>query len=323
MNMSWLGYPQVILAAWCPAATVGLWHLLRRLTERLPARERFVLAVGTALTPLLAMTVPYLPHSPLREALPWRAPIAWGISNGITDADPERVLSAVGAQLMLAASIVPLLSLAVSFVAGAVHVVRTARTVAQLAPRQCGDIWIADGLAGGAGGGLGDEAGQAVRNLASTVGLARPRIILSSSVAQSAEASAIIQHEQAHARARHPMWIFLATCALRSWWWIPGRKAILGEIRLAAELWADQDARAADGAVAVARALCAQIDTHTRLTGPDFAPVGGSVGFLDPGVELVHRAQALAVPPRVLPAWQSWTVRALIIAAVGAAAVLL
>ncbi|MEU8972550.1 ATP-binding cassette domain-containing protein [Streptomyces monashensis] len=226
MSVSWLGYPQVMLAVWCPAVTVGLWHLLRRPTVRLPARERFVLAVGTALTPLLAMTVPYLPHSPLRAALPWRAPIAWGISNGITNADPARVLSAVGAQLMLAASIVPLVSLAVSFAAGAVRVVRTARTVTLLAPRRCGDVWIVDDLGDGAGG----DAGRAARNLASTVGLARPRIILSATVAESPEASAVIRHEQAHARSRHPLWIFLATCALRSWWWIPGRTAILGEM---------------------------------------------------------------------------------------------
>ncbi|WP_071373185.1 hypothetical protein [Streptomyces sp. MUSC 14] len=323
MNMSWLGYPQVMLAAWCPAVTVGLWHLLRRLTVRLPARERFVLAVGTALTPLLAMAVPYLPHSPLRDALPWRAPIAWGISNGITNADPAQVLSAVGAQLMLAASIVPLVSLAVSFAAGAVHVVRTARTVTLLAPRQCGDVWIVDDLGGDLADGVGGDAGHAARNLASTVGLARPRIVLSATVAESPEASAIIRHERAHARARHPLWIFLATCALRSWWWIPGRKAILGETRLAAELWADQDARAADGAAAVARALCAQIDAHARPAGSDLALAGGGIGFLDPGVELAHRAQALADPPRVLPAWQSWTVRTLIVAAVGAAAVLL
>lgn len=311
MNPSWLGYPQVMLAAWCPLVTVGLWHLLRRLTVRLPPRERFVLAVGTALTPLLAMAVPYLPHSPLRQALPWRAPIAWGISNGITNADPAQVLSAVGAQLMLAASIVPLASLAVSFAAGAAHVVRTARTVTLLAPRQCGDIWIVD-----------DDA-EAAQNLASTVGLARPRIILSSAVAESAQASAIIRHEHAHARARHPLWTFLATCALRAWWWIPGRKAILGEMRLAAELWADQDARAAGGAAAVARALCAQIDAQARMAGHDLASAGGGIGFLDPGVELAHRARALADPPRVLPAWQAWSVRVVIAAAVGAAAVLL
>lgn len=319
MSVSWLGYPQVMLAVWCPAVTVGLWHLLRRPTVRLPARERFVLAVGTALTPLLAMTVPYLPHSPLRAALPWRAPIAWGISNGITNADPARVLSAVGAQLMLAASIVPLVSLAVSFAAGAVRVVRTARTVTLLAPRRCGDVWIVDDLGDGAGG----DAGRAARNLASTVGLARPRIILSATVAESPEASAVIRHEQAHARSRHPLWIFLATCALRSWWWIPGRAAILGEMRLAAELWADQDARAADGAAAVARALCAQIDARAHPSGPGPALAGGGVGFLDPGTELAQRAQALADPPKVLPAWRSWTVRTLIVAALGAAAVLL
>ncbi|MFE7611519.1 M48 family metalloprotease [Streptomyces celluloflavus] len=311
MSANWLGYPQVMLAAWCPLATVGAWHLLRRLTLRLPPRERFTLAVAAALTPLLAVAVPYLPHSPLREALPWRAPIAWGISNGITDADPAHVLSALGSQLILAASVVPLVSLAVSFAAGALRVARTARTVAMLAPRQCGGIWIVD-----------DDAGSP-RSLASTVGLVRPRIILAAAVAESAEAPAIIRHERAHARAHHPLWIFLATCALRSWWWIPGRKAILGEMRLAAELRADQEARETYGAAAVARALCAQIEAGSRAAGHGLAPAGGGIAFLDPGVELTHRARALADPPRTLPAWQAWSVRAVIVAAVGAAAILL
>ncbi|WP_326695888.1 hypothetical protein OG909_32410 [Streptomyces sp. NBC_01754] len=73
MNASWLGCPQVMLAVWCPAAAVGLWHLLRRPATRLPARERFVLTVGVALTPVPAMAVPYLPHSPLREPITGRA----------------------------------------------------------------------------------------------------------------------------------------------------------------------------------------------------------------------------------------------------------
>ncbi|AKJ12237.1 hypothetical protein ABB07_20050 [Streptomyces incarnatus] len=68
--------------------------------DRAVTRARAVRPVGAALTPLPTMAVPYLPHSTLRQALPWRAPIAWGISKGITDADPAQVLSAVGAQLM-------------------------------------------------------------------------------------------------------------------------------------------------------------------------------------------------------------------------------
>ncbi|MHA7961241.1 M48 family metalloprotease [Streptomyces sp. L500] len=318
--MSWLGYPQVLLAWWCPLVAVGLWHALRRLSARLPARERFVLAVGLAVTPLLATAVPYMPHSPLRDALPWRAPMAWGISNGVTDIDGQHVLQALGAQLMLAASVVPLVSIAVSFVAGAVQVARTGRTVALLAPRQCGDVWIVQG------------EGQAERSLASTVGLVRPRIILGSAVAESSDASAIIEHERAHARAHHPLWIFLATCALRSWWWIPGRKAVLAEVRLTAELWADQNAREADGAAAVAKALCAQIDAKARSARPGLSATGAggvgavgtvSAGFLDPGIELAHRARALAAPPRVMPAWQAWSVRIATGALVGAVSILL
>lgn len=311
MSTSWLGYPQVVLAWWCPVAAIGLWHLLRRLSVRLPARERFVLAVAAAMTPLLAVAVPYLPDSPLREALPWRAPMAWGISSGITGVDGRHVLSALGTQLMFAASAAPLVSLVVSFTIGVVQVVRTERAVALLAPQQCGDVWVAH------------AQGEAARNLASTVGLLRPRIVLSSAVAASAEAPAIIEHERAHSRARHPLWIFLATCALRSWWWIPGRKSVLAEMRLAAELWADQDAREAEGAAAVAKALCAQIDARVRPGGQGGAAGGGSTRFLDPGIELAHRARALACPPRTIAPWWAWSVRAVTAAATVTVAILL
>ncbi|UQA94467.1 M48 family metalloprotease [Streptomyces halobius] len=309
MSVSWLGYPQVMLAWWCPLAAVGLWHLLRRGSIRLPARERFVLAVACALTPLLAMAVPYLPHSPLRDALPWRAPVAWGISNGIADIDHGHVLSVIAAQLMFAMSLVPLASMAVSFLAGAFQVVRTGRVFARLEPQQCGDVWIAR------------ASGPATRGLASTVGLVRPRIVLGAEVAASAEASAIIQHERAHAEARHPLWIFLATCALRSWWWIPGRKTVLAEVRLAAELWADQSARETDGAAAVAKALCAQIDAASPRHGGVAA--GGSAAFLDPGTELTCRAEALASPARVIPVWQAWAIRGTTVVMVGAVTLLL
>jgi hypothetical protein len=73
------------------------------------------------------MAVPYLPHVPLRACLPWRAPIAWGTSNGITNADP--------AQARSAASIVPPAPLPVSFAAGAAQVVPAVSR-----------RWVADGL---------------------------------------------------------------------------------------------------------------------------------------------------------------------------------
>ncbi|MEV0265445.1 hypothetical protein AB0I49_29480 [Streptomyces sp. NPDC050617] len=311
MRASWLGYPQVVLACWCPLVAVGLWHLLRRLSVRLPARERFILAMATAVTPLMALAVPYVPHSPLRDALPWRAPMAWGISSGITDVDGRHPLTALTTQLMLAASVAPLVCLVVSFAAGAAKAVRTGRAVAMLAPQRYGDIWITT------------APGRAVQDVASTVGLLRPRIILGPQVINSAEASAIIEHERAHARARHPLWIFVATCVLRSWWWIPGRKAVLAELRLTAELWADQYARETEGAAAVAKALCARIEARSRSAHQDVALAGGGTGFLDPGVALTHRAQALARPPQAIPTWQAWTVRAAAVAAVATVALLL
>ncbi|MEV0278731.1 hypothetical protein AB0I22_20425 [Streptomyces sp. NPDC050610] len=311
MRASWLGYPQVVLAWWCPLVAVGLWHLLRRLSVRLPARERFVLAMAAAITPLLAMAAPYVPHSPLRDALPWRAPMAWGISSGITDIDGRHPLTALATQLMLAAPAAQLACLMVSFAAGAAKVVRTGRAVAMLAPQQCGDIWITT------------APGQPAQDVASTVGLMRPRIVLGPQVAISAEASAIIGHERAHARARHPLWIFIATCVLRSWWWIPGRKAVLAELRLTAELWADQSAREADGTAAVAKALCARIDAMTRSAHQGTMVMRGGTGFLDPGAELTYRAQALSLPPRVIPPWQAWSVRGAAVAIAATVALLL
>ncbi|MFK8851700.1 hypothetical protein [Streptomyces sp. Ac-502] len=257
-----------MLAWWCPLVAIGLWHLFRRLSARLPARERFILAMAAAVTPLLAMAVPYVPHSPLRDVLPWRAPMAWGISNGITDIAGHHPLTALGAQLMIAASVAPLASLAVSFAIGVTNAVRTRRAVATLAPRQCGDIWIPM------------APGRAAQDVAATVGLMRPRILLSPQVARSAEAPTIIEHERAHAKAHHPLWIFIATCVLRSWWWIPGRGAVLAELRLTAELWADQSAREADGAAAVAKALCARIETMTRPSRQGIAAGGSAPVFL-------------------------------------------
>ncbi|MER7082355.1 hypothetical protein, partial [Saccharopolyspora kobensis] len=77
-------------------------------------------------------------------------------------------------------------------------------------------------------------------------------------------------------------------------------------------------ARAALGAPAVARALRAQIDAMARR---DLVPAG--TGFLDPHVELVHRAQALAAAPKNLPVWRTWAVRAVAALAAGLVVVLL
>ncbi len=102
---------------------------------------------------------------------------------------------------MLAAMFLPLLSLVVSFSAGLCQVAQTYRRISALAPRREGQVWIVQS----------DRV--APEFTACTVGLLRPRIIVSSDVRSS---PAILAHEKSHARARHSLWIFLATCGLRS-----------------------------------------------------------------------------------------------------------
>ncbi|MBF6507777.1 hypothetical protein IU422_08465 [Nocardia farcinica] len=284
MSTGLLGYPQIVVTIWGPLATIALWRAARPATRRLPPRERFVLAVLTAVTPLLAMSVPYLPGSPARD-LPWRAPHAWGITNYVFHVDRQDVVGTAAAHLFHALWVLPFASLAASFAIGAVQVVRTARRVAALAPERNGEVWLVHS----------DQ-------MACTVGLLRPRILLGSAV-PAAHVPAIVAHERVHAKARHPLWIFVATCSLRAWWWIPGWRAVLDEARLAAELWADQGARETRGAGAVAKALLAQLDVAS-------SPAEASSGFAAHRSELAHRALALAAPPREIPAPQLWLARA-------------
>lgn len=273
MRWEWLGYPQVVLALWGPLLVVGLWHLQHALGgRRRGPRERFVVAVATCATPLLAIFVPYLPESGLRAALPWRAPLAWGISNG-ADATPSL---AVELALTLA-SVLPLLSLLVSFAFGVRAAARTAAAVRRLPLRRAGDTWVVTDAAAGA--------------VACTAGLVRPRVLLDERLAGSAHAAAVVAHERAHARFRHPLWILVATCAIRGFWWVPGWRAVVVELNLVAELWADEHARAAVGRGPVAAALAA----HLVDTGS--GRVRAAAAFVDPTIELTARVHALVEPP--------------------------
>lgn len=78
--MKLLFYPQFTLAFWGPLIVLGLWQLLRRRHTRCTGSTRFWLAWSVSMFPLLALFVPYLPHSPLRD-LPYRVPVAWGVFN--------------------------------------------------------------------------------------------------------------------------------------------------------------------------------------------------------------------------------------------------
>ncbi|MBV8931639.1 MAG: hypothetical protein JO285_03640, partial [Kutzneria sp.] len=134
---------------------------------------------------------------------------------------------------------------------------------------------------------------------------------------ESPEATTIVSHERSHARARHPLLIFFATCALRSWWWIPGYRRLLRQLSTAAELWADHDTRVAVGAPSVARALHAHLSSELSIAG------GSWVGFSDPHIELRQRIAALASPLSVASTCQKYLVRCGVVLAMIVVVVLL
>lgn len=273
--MSWelLGYPQVVLAIWCPVAVLGLWRLVLPLLVRLRPQERFTATFVLCSIPLVAVFVPYLPYSALREALPWRAPIAWGVSNMPTEAGEP---FAVALTLVLL-STVPFISIAVSALYAVVQLRSALRVAGAQVTASRGELAVV----------------KTPGFVACTVGLIRPRILVGSDVIDSPFMATILEHERAHARHRHALWIFIATVILRSWWWVPGRRAMLDDLALSAELWADGDARASHGAGAVAGALAAHATGNAAP--PLRSPLAGAA-FIDPLVSLTRRAQALSAP---------------------------
>ncbi|TXR56986.1 M56 family metallopeptidase [Quadrisphaera setariae] len=296
-DWSWLGYPQVVLTLWCPVVVLGAWRLAGRWRRRLAPRERFFLAATAALVPALALFVPYLPGLALRDALPWRAPIAWGVTSAVGVGQVTRPVAAALTVLW----VLPLLSLAVSFACGGLQA-RRASVRARRLP-----------VVRDAGYGVVHERGF----VASSVGLLRPRVLVGIDVVEASAVDAVVEHERCHCRHRHALWVFLATCALRAWWWVPGRRAVLAELALSGELWADDDARARHGAAAVARALSVAVGARS---GP--SPMGVAA-FTDPGRSLLLRVEALGAPAPVRNRGRAWAVRASAVCLAGVVVVLL
>ncbi|MFE7202604.1 hypothetical protein ACFU8R_20240 [Pseudonocardia alni] len=272
---AWLGYPQVVLAVWAPLVSLSVWLLARPLLARLRPTDRFRAVVATGLAPVLALCVPYLPASPLRQALPWRAPIAWGITAAAGGSGPL-------AALLDVVVVIVLVSVATSFGLGMGSAVRAWWWVRRvLQPRKVGAMLVvgADRCPPGFG--------------ACTVGLFRPRVVVSQALLDSPHGAAVVEHERAHVAALHPLWILLAVCAVRAWWWCPGRRALTAEIRLTAELSADDRARQVVGRAAVASALAAHIDDAGMR-----APVRHVPAFADRRLEVEARAESLRAPRR-------------------------
>lgn len=301
MSGQWLGYPQVVLALWCPLAVLALHRALRPALRHLPAREQFFVAVTAALVPAVAVCVPYLPSLGLRESLPWRAPIAWGIS---TMDVPAGTSSGVRAAL-LTTSALPLASLGASAVLGLLEAVASGVRTSRAVVARRGDVHLVN----------------SPELLAFTAGVLLPRVVVSPAVLASPGASAVLAHERAHARAHHPAWVLVATCALRAWWWVPGRRGLLLELRASAELWADSEARRLHGSPAVAAALLGHLDAHARPRAHRLGRAGTAFGGERPC--LVRRVDALTQPEVVLTRPVGRLVRGLAVAMAAVVAVLL
>ncbi|GAB79196.1 hypothetical protein SAMN05421595_2501 [Austwickia chelonae] len=274
-GLEWIGYPQIVLALWCPLLAFAVGNLLLR--RRMPPRARFVIGVCAASTPAAALCVPYLPGLPFLGDLPWRAPLVWGISS------PSIAYSGVALFLLDMATLFLLAGPCIGMAVQAVRVCRSHRKLVALPGYQVDGLRVVTGRSQG--------------RTACTSGLFRPVIHVGEGIHRSSQASAVIAHERAHARARHLLWISLAEGLTMAWVWMPGRRRLITHIRLAAELWADEEARCRVGDRELAQALLAQLGgSLSDPVVPGRRPTSSAVGFSTADMLLV-RAEALTCPP--------------------------
>lgn len=250
--MKYLIYPQVLLMLWGPLLILLLTALTRRWREGLTPRAGFWLSLGLLLLPVLMWFVPYLPQLPLREWLPYRAPIAWGVYNG------SREFTWLEWRLLTVPVLVAFVSMVASAAYGLLEEVVAWRRVRRLPQRQ--------------------EAGCVVLEvpgeLAFTLGVFRPRLHLSRSVWDGPHRDVVLAHEQAHAHERHPLWLALARWSRRSLWYWPFTQGLLREVTLSAELAADEQAVKTAGTPALARALRGMLPAPTSAAALSFSTPG-------------------------------------------------
>jgi len=267
--LTYLLYPQMMLTVWGPLVVFTLAWISRRWRERLSPAAGFWSTLGLLVLPGLMWWVPYLPDLALREALPYRAPIAWGAYNG--PLEPTRlqwwlvtVPALIGFGSMLLAGLYGLIE------EGAAH-----WRIRRLSGRREGQVVILDV----------SEA------RAFTLGVLHPRVYLSRAVWEGPHRQVILSHERGHARSRHPLWLALARWSRRSLWlWQPAG-ILLSEVQTWAELMADEAAAKAAGKPALARAL------QDMLPQPSRAP---ALSFTSAST-LAQRVRQLARPGRPLP----------------------
>ncbi|MGU3409414.1 M56 family metallopeptidase [Microbacterium sp. M1A1_1b] len=292
MDIGVIGYPQVLLGLWGPLALRVAWFVwTRRSAGSVAPATRSLVTAAVAVAPLVALFVPFDPSTPLRDALPWHAPLAWGIALA-PPVGAER--SPIGLVLTLFA-VVPVVSVLVSFSIGVVEVMVSRCRLARLVTGRRGDLRL---------------IAEKDCLTACVAGLFVPRVYITESALGESHASAVIAHERSHQRRLHPLLKWTVGCALRAWWWIPGARAMRRDLVVSTELWADDAARRSVGDRAVASALLGSIQ-QTGVGGLRTAvSVAGLVGSES---VLEVRVAALCMPVRPRGSVQRFLVPALLL----------
>lgn len=265
--MSLLLYPQVVLTLWGPLVVWALERMTRRWRSGLSPRSGFTVSLLLLLLPVLAWWMPYLPQLPLHDLLPYRAPIAWGIYNGSFHSRSEWWLMTLPAALAFGGMVWAALY--------GVAEELTARWKVSHLPGQCeGKVTVLE------------LPGQVAFTLGSG-------IFISRDIWESPYRAAVLAHEQAHANARHGLWLALARHSRRCLWWWPPAAGLLREVEIWAELVADAHAAQTAGKPALARALRGMLPLgNTPAPALHFA-----------STPLTHRVQKLLEPGRELSIW--------------------
>lgn len=116
--------------------------------------------------------------------------------------------------------------------------------------------------------------------LAMTIGLFRPRIVLSTGLIDAltaAELDAVMAHESCHLKRKHPLAMFVLAIIGRAFWYIPIYRWFKAKYNVMIELAADRYAiRATGGAADLGSAMLVMLKR-----GPSAAAPIGSVSFAD------------------------------------------
>lgn len=128
---------------------------------------------------------------------------------------------------------------------------------------------------------------------AATVGLLRPRVVISQELSERLDAEALaaaIAHEVAHARHRDPLWLLAGQIAADLQWPFPGARRRLAEWREAIELARDDEARRAGvPGDDLAHAILAAVALHRP-------PASAALTGDEEGARLRRRIERLLAP---------------------------